>query len=333
MTIKSPVLQVDANAIQTLDTTNPPSSLPTKFAGHASSVFARCCDSVAQGRRLDKTSGNASPDSVRSQHPLGPKTQSQTIVTRGFSHSQIPASHITSPALKECASGSDDLEARKTAPQLIITDTAIKDNLQTPVPAGDGQEKTASLNSQVGTQSHCDESAVSDDDEDWEEDEESGSSMAEDSINFRRVNSNAYCPSQPSLLTLAFKATPNPFPIARATAHMRPMLPKVHRATARPINVTATGMHSQSVLSPRTTRRNMIATELTQSLRRHLLSEGSYKIQPDAALEPRNMAHLKQVLPKPFMKKDKDEEMNVDTNRSWEQYFGDPFAAYHVCAW
>jgi len=381
-----------------------------------------------------ETSEDASPESVRSQQTPEPETQSRTIVTRGFSPSQLPVSRITSPASKDlCAipeptdapapkiifpkkqqakfalggsSGSDeesfrnrDLESRKLAAQPRTkmfqfggssSDTAMEGSqqLQRPVSTSNGQKKTASFNSQVVTQTYTssaisdteddyDESAIDDDDEDWEEEsaEESGSSMAEDNMNFRRVDSSTNLPSRRSLITLMLSAnnsraqrlgnvasqstsalprtraalngpslvaSPNdsdeaPLMMKRGTARAPPMRPinEVPRSAAQPINVTAAGMHYQAALSPRTTRRNMLATELTESLRRNLLRERSQKTQTaNAVLKRRHTSHdvanLKQYPEKPFMKKDKE----VDTNpSSWDQYFENPFAAHQAQAW
>ncbi len=381
-----------------------------------------------------QTSAETSPESVPSQHAAEPETQPRTIVTRGFSPSQLPVSRITSPASKDlCAipeptdapapkiifskkqqakfalggsSGSEeesfknrDLEARKLAAQSRSKmfqlggssgDATLQGSqqLQRPVPTGSGQKKTASFNSQVVTQTYTssaisdteddyDESAIDDDDEDWEEEsaEESGSSVAEENMNFRRVDSSTNLPSRRSLITLMISAnntraqrlgnvasqstsalprtratlngpslvaSPNdsdeaPLMMKRGTTRAPPMrsINEVPRSAAQPINVTAASMHYQAALSPRTTRRNMLATELTESLRRNLLRERSQKTQTaNAVLKRRHTSHdvanLKQFPDKPFMKKDKV----VDTNpNSWDQYFENPFAAHQAQAW
>ncbi|KAK4043113.1 hypothetical protein C8A01DRAFT_43895 [Parachaetomium inaequale] len=390
-----------------------------------------------------ETSEDASTDSVASQQTPEPEIEMlpRTIVTRGFSPSQMPVSRITSSAPKApspCAipeptdapapkiilpkkqqakfalggsSGSDeesfrsrDLEARKLAAQprskMFQLGASSGDDspqaaqhlqLQRVAATNNGQKKTASFNNQVVTQTftssaisdteddYLDESAIDDDDEDWEEEsaEESGSSMGEDKINFRRVDSSANLPSRRSLITLmlahndrtqrlgnmasqstsalprtraqlngpSLVASPNdsdeaPLMMKRGTARAPPMRPinEVPRSAAQPINVTATGMHHQAALSPRTTRRNMLATELTESLRRNLLRERSQKTSTaNAVLKRRHtstdVANLKQYPEKPFMKKDTKEKA-VDTNpSSWDQYFQNPFAGCQAQAW
>ncbi|PCD21377.1 hypothetical protein AU210_016342 [Fusarium oxysporum f. sp. radicis-cucumerinum] len=77
----------------------------------------------------------------------------------------------------------------------------------------------------------------------------------------------------------------------------------------------------QSVLSPRTTRRNMLATEVTESLLRHILCERQQQSSTaNAVLKRRHTSHdvadLKQHPEKPCMKK--SEDVNAS---SWNQYF------------
>ena len=60
---------------------------------------------------------------------------------------------------------------------------------------------------------------------------------------------------------------------------------------ARPIILTTSNTH-QPALSPRTTRRNMLASELTESLRKHLLHERQQKTTTaQAAIKRRHTAH------------------------------------------
>jgi hypothetical protein len=196
---------------------------------------------------------------------------------------------------------------------------------------------------------------------------ESGGSSVEEKINFRRVDSSAHLPSRRSLITLMLSANHNraqrlgnvasqstsaiprsrpslngpslvaspndsdesPLMMKRSNARAPPMRPinEVPRSAAQPINVTTTSMHYQAALSPRTTRRNMLATELTESLRRNLLRERSQKTSTaNAVLKRRHtstdVANLAQYPERPYMKKDKE----VDTNpSSWDQYFQNPF--------
>ncbi|RYC80278.1 hypothetical protein BFJ63_vAg16834 [Fusarium oxysporum f. sp. narcissi] len=96
---------------------------------------------------------------------------------------------------------------------------------------------------------------------------------------------------------------------------------EVPRSSAQPIMTGPNHIQPQTVLSPRTARRNMLATELTESLRRHLLWERQQKSSTaNAVLKRRHtskdVANLKQYPEKPCMKK--SEDVNAST---WNQYF------------
>lgn len=105
------------------------------------------------------------------------------------------------------------------------------------------------------------------------------------------------------------------------------------RTPAQPISRAATTPH-QLALSPRTTRRNMLATELTVSLRQNLLWERQQKSQTaNAVLKRRhtahdNMADLKQYPEKVHMDKD-----DKDANSSWNEYFSSGLGEYHSKGW
>ncbi|KAL5615438.1 hypothetical protein BROUX41_005483 [Berkeleyomyces rouxiae] len=98
------------------------------------------------------------------------------------------------------------------------------------------------------------------------------------------------------------------------------------RAGAQPIN-------ANGALSPRTTRRNMLSTELTESLRRHMLWERQQKSKTvNAVLQRRHTSHevanLKQYPTAPFMKKD-----DMD-DRTMNRYFTkDAQDGYHTKGW
>ncbi|OBS15931.1 hypothetical protein FPOA_13342 [Fusarium poae] len=89
-----------------------------------------------------------------------------------------------------------------------------------------------------------------------------------------------------------------------------------------------------AALSLRTTRRNMLATELPESLRRHLLWERQQKSSTaNAVLKRRHTSHdvanLKQFPEKPCMKQ--SEDVNAS---SWNQYFSKEASdGYHGKGW
>ncbi|KAK0629065.1 hypothetical protein B0T17DRAFT_175245 [Bombardia bombarda] len=204
--------------------------------------------------------------------------------------------------------------------------------------------------------------------------EESGRSSVDEKFNFKRVDSKANLTSRRSLITLmlaqgsgraqklgnntsqstsalpraaraslngpSLVASPNdsdeaPLMMKRGT-RAPPMraINEIPRSVAQPINVAATNIHHQAALSPRTTRRNMLATELTESLRRQLLWERQQKSSTaNAVLKRRHTSHdvanLKQYPEKPCMK----DSTGVDAT-SWDQYFNkNQFTGYHAQGW
>lgn len=106
------------------------------------------------------------------------------------------------------------------------------------------------------------------------------------------------------------------------------------RTVAQPIMAQGTSGHYQAALSPRTTRRHMLATELTESLRRHLLWERQQKSSTaNAVLKRRHTSHdvanLKQYPERPYMNKADDANAS-----SWNQYFAkEAFNGYHSKGW
>ncbi|KAI8950287.1 DUF1752-domain-containing protein [Xylaria longipes] len=110
---------------------------------------------------------------------------------------------------------------------------------------------------------------------------------------------------------------------------------EVPRSGAQPIMTKpTTHYHQQTALSPRTTRRNMLATELTESLRRQLLWERQQKVSTqNAVLKRRHTSHdvanLKQYPERSYMNKSKD-EFNAN---SWNQFLREENGGYHAQGW
>ncbi|KAK2052123.1 DUF1752-domain-containing protein [Colletotrichum caudatum] len=110
---------------------------------------------------------------------------------------------------------------------------------------------------------------------------------------------------------------------------------EVPRSAAQPIYTTASHSHLQAALSPRTTRRNMLATELTESLRRNLLWERQQKSSTaNAVLKRRHTSHdvanLKQYPEKVCLKK---EEAAPTNNPQFFSKDTDNFGGYHSKGW
>lgn len=177
--------------------------------------------------------------------------------------------------------------------------------------------KAAEYSSVFGSDDEDDdvsESAIEDDDDssDWEdsEDQHSGPSSVNERELFQRVDSRPNLTSRRSLLTtlmhepdraraLANAAsrstpalrrsrvtTPNgpsvaTSPVSTPTLALEPnthlQIPGQDMTRSKPIIMTTSNTHQQLALSPRTTRRNMLSTELTESLRKNLLWERQHK--------------------------------------------------------
>ncbi|TQS39090.1 hypothetical protein Golomagni_00390 [Golovinomyces magnicellulatus] len=209
-----------------------------------------------------------------------------------------------------------------------------------------------------------DESAIEDDDDssEWEDSVEgSGNVSVDEKTLFRRVDSRPNLTSRRSLITTMLhqhdrmealvsaatnsKSTPeinsNNFSTSREkstslvqespehASNLGPIL-EMTRSEARPI--ARQGMASQKLaLSPRTTRRNMLASELTVSLRQHLLWERKQKSQTaNAVLKRRHtaqdIAQLRQLPERSFMGKE-------DIKGCWENYFEGGLGEYNSRGW
>jgi hypothetical protein len=101
----------------------------------------------------------------------------------------------------------------------------------------------------------------------------------------------------------------------------------------RPIIMTTSNTH-QPAHSPRTTRRNMLSTELTESLRKNLLWERQHKSSNNlAAMKRRHTSHdiknLKQhPEPQPVMSVKENDKNNLSN-----EYFSQGLQEYHAKGW
>lgn len=210
------------------------------------------------------------------------------------------------------------------------------------------------------------ESAIDDDDDDaWEDsDTEDGRTAAmEDKHLFKRVDSRANLTSRRSLLTTMMHEKDRKQELASVAGIKSPSRLRRSRTTSpngpslatspdddaemvkvagrpipqpKPIIMTTSNLHAPPY-SPRTTRRNMLTTELTESLRKHILWERQQKnVTANAALKRRHTSHdvknLRQY-PKgkqrePFLEKEETSKTN-----SWNHYFDNGLQEYHQKGW
>ncbi len=209
-----------------------------------------------------------------------------------------------------------------------------------------------------------DESAIEEEeDSDWEDSvTESGlSSVSEEKPVFKRVDSRANLISRKSLLTRGLHEPQRAAAMAEAamkpSAALRrsrtsspngPSVPASPTAAAengharsgvditrsKPIICTTSNTHFPAH-SPRTTRRHMLATELTESLRKHLLWERQQKsTTANAVYKRRHTAHNEMVnlqdFPGPRVVQPLKE---ASKNNSWNHYFDYGPWEYHTKGW
>ncbi|KAK3711427.1 hypothetical protein LTR37_009606 [Vermiconidia calcicola] len=207
------------------------------------------------------------------------------------------------------------------------------------------------------------ESAIEDEDDssDWEdsEDPQSGPSSVNEKELFQRVDSRPNLTSRRSLLTTQLHEPDRAKALANAASRSTPAIRHSRRSTpngpsaatspepnaqlqvptqeytrARPIIMTTSNTHSgQLALSPRTTRRNMLSTELTESLRKNLLWERQHRSTGNLAAMKRrhtsmDVKNLRQH-PEPGPVLPHQDNRQRFTN----EYFNAGLQEYHVKGW
>ncbi|MCJ1463829.1 hypothetical protein MMC07_002438 [Pseudocyphellaria aurata] len=211
------------------------------------------------------------------------------------------------------------------------------------------------------------ESAIEDEDEDEEEDEDgsdwedsvsdSGETLASDKNLFKRVDSRPNLVSRRSLLTTLMNQTDRAAAFAIQASKSTPALQRSRNVVrngpstgtspddqatlttrgskmtaSKPIIMTTSNTHPPA-LSPRTTRRNMLATELTESLRKHLLWERQQKsTTANAVLRRRHTAFDVANLQEYPGQESGQSSNNGSRNNSWN-YFDHGLGEYHQAGW
>lgn len=208
------------------------------------------------------------------------------------------------------------------------------------------------------------ESAIEEDDDssDWEDsDEQSGPSSVNEKEMFQRVDSRPNLTSRRSMLTTLMNEPDRAKALQNAASRSTPALrrsrtstpngpscaasPLAHSQTAeqegqdaprsnpKPIIMTTSNTHppQQPALSPRTTRRNMLSTELTESLRKNLLWERQHRSTGNLAAMKRrhtaqDMTKLKQHPEPVAMSQQNPSNFSND-------YFHAGLQEYHAKGW
>lgn len=201
------------------------------------------------------------------------------------------------------------------------------------------------------------ESAIEDEDDDddddgsdWEDDGSDSGEGADDTPLFKRIDSKPNLVSRRSLLTTmmnendraaAFRdmasqstsalrrsrrSSPNGPTLGDATEDDVTLPPTMTKS--KPIIMTTSNTHPPA-LSPRTTRRNMLATEMTESLRKHLLWERQQiSTTAKAVLKRRHTAYdVTKLSEYPGEK-----EGQASKNNSWNHFY-DQGGEYNHAGW
>lgn len=205
------------------------------------------------------------------------------------------------------------------------------------------------------------ESAIDEEDEDdpdWEDSNSDDGKPAQENHMFRRVESRPDLVSRRSMLTLALNKGQGRLNHAfsqPALRHSRPASPQESSLAASPeddddgmvmqtrprapIAIPPPKSSGNSVAhSPRTTRRNMLSTELTESLRKNLLWERQQKSQAANAFLKRSrnaqsMANLQAHTAPPLGPAQPPlPATETSKNNSWNHYFDNPWE-YHAKGW
>ncbi|EHY58203.1 hypothetical protein HRR83_004937 [Exophiala dermatitidis] len=202
------------------------------------------------------------------------------------------------------------------------------------------------------------ESAIDEDEDgdEWEDSNSDDGRAAPEPNLFRRVESRPDLVSRRSMLTLALNKGQG----AMNYAYSQPVLhrpgvtsPKGKSAAGSPeeddgmmmqtskrppIAISPPKASAKAVAhSPRTTRRNMLATELTESLRKNLLWERQQKSQTANAFLKRSrnaqsMANLQRHANSAAGPSQPPPPQETSKNNSWNHYFDNPWE-YHAKGW
>jgi hypothetical protein len=206
------------------------------------------------------------------------------------------------------------------------------------------------------------ESAIIDDgSSDLEDsDEDSGNPSIDEKTLFHRVESRPNLTTGRSLITTMLHQNDRAAALAQAAATVQStpaltVLPKsddvaplitrskglkpiaeIPQSLAQPIPIITTTQPQPLALSPRTTRCQMIKSELTVSLRQHLVWEHRQKPQTASAVNAVQRRHTTQDIANLKQYPDKvhiDSKDGGNINASWNKYFDQGLNDYHTRGW
>ena len=264
---------------------------------------------------------------------------SQSSLTAALKNPQ-PSSSVQ----KKMTSFKEEVESRTIAERSAANEDAIDTDDEE---EEDGEDQDDDVS----------ESAIEDeeDDSDWEDSAtESGAASPSDKPQFPRVDSKPNLVSRRSLLTAQMHQAERAAALAGQASKSQPVIRRSKTAStaqddddddsedestatkatgvprSKPISMAPPSSSAHHALSPRTTRRNMLATELTESLRKNLLWERQQKnTTANAVLRRRHTAHdmanLRQY--------PENEDGSGSRNNSWNAYFDHGLGEYNARGW
>ncbi|KAF2732545.1 DUF1752-domain-containing protein [Polyplosphaeria fusca] len=212
-----------------------------------------------------------------------------------------------------------------------------------------------------------------DSEDEWEDDnDDSGPSSVNEKEMFHKVDSRPNLTSRRSLLTTALHQGDRAQALQNAASRSTPAIRRSRTSTpngpstgtspqedgglmmrpqasrAKPIIMTTSNVHPPA-LSPRTTRRNMLQTELTQSLRQNLLWERQQKNSTTNAVNKRHHSAVSipalrramttndikglNAFPQQAITKVSTFRDNTKNNNSFNDYFDQGLQEYHQKGW
>ncbi|KIW45387.1 uncharacterized protein PV06_03784 [Exophiala oligosperma] len=269
-----------------------------------------------------------------------------------------PRSSLSQSLSKTTLQGSQSkLQPKRTSFKDVVAERRIQEDAENDEGAIESSDEEDDTDEVI--ESAIDEDEEEDGDE-WEDSnsDDGNGRVAQEPHLFRRVDSRPDLVSRRSMLTLAL----NKSQTGLNHAYSQPAL---HRARApstqaetmgvspdeddgmmmqssgrRPIKIPPPNPTAKSVAhSPRTTRRNMLSTELTESLRKNLLWERQQKSQTANAFLKRrtaqSMANLQShTMPQtgPPRAPPLGALQETSKNNSWNHYFDNPWE-YHAKGW
>lgn len=310
--------------------------------------------------------------------PLPTKTDStkkrQPMFTLGGSSEEENCSSFEAYSMAQRSSLTEHL--RKAAAPMRKT-TSFKTEVSTRTFQDATSESEAAIESD--SEDDIDESAIEEedsDDDDWEDDdnEESGPpSVADRTPLFQRVDSKPDLTSRRSLLTTALHQDDRALALQNAASRSTPAIRRSRTSTPngpstgnsphedsglmmmrsqasrpKPIIMTTSNVHPPA-MSPKTTRRNMLTSELTGSLRQNLLWERQQKNATTNAVAKRqqsaaNLPGLRRAMTTGDVKGLNNNEQQSQAKSSafkddskpssaYNQFFDSGLGDYHKSGW